>query len=638
MINCSSILPFANLFRQKHFNTLEFRRELTEMKEHTYYGATTRRVRSEDSADNASSSSSGYGRKQMKLTGVEYKPKRRNCLAPGVMTVAIGLLTLFILTLFVEEKKVITRYNAPNKNIQWLQLFGDDQMIYTLRRSGYDPLFYFNPSTASSYLKYKVLDGYVGIIEPYVPNELFIYGADATAYYEYQLCNVNNDADCSEGVTYLDTAKSTVNVMVGCTAYDVYNLVVIKRSTSTSEVVETSQGQVMCMNVRREMRELSYEDHQLTMDTMKVLWEVDDATGEAKFGDSYKSANYLLEFHFYNAAWQTGDHIHEGLGFVPQHMKLTNIFENSLRAVNPAVSLPYWDYTIETAANVSVWDSPVFQEDTFGSLAAPPDEYWGWTYAAASVDAGMIPNGRWAGATTGVNEKFPDLRSAYGNMRAPWSMNPSKYITRFTSADKILPTCGSHYQLLEYKTFAEFLHWSPYAPHGSTHGSIGGIFGCDALDGMLKAGYLKDVQGQRNLCKNWIFYLKELYRAGTWTPRKDCAMNGNDASLSTCGFQCNTKLKGEMKKMLYMILNSDYEVTPMPLKFEDMEAWTEFVCDGDGYKVFAGDHLESASAADPSFWPIHPTLDRLLQAKFMSGGWETPSTWPEDVFDKVGAV
>ena len=165
------------------------------------------------------------------------------------------------------------------------------------------------------------------------------------------------------------------------------------------------------------------------------------------------------------------------------------------------------------------------QADTFGSLSAPPDAFWGWTYQSANVDSGKIPDGRWAGATTGINEKFPDMRSAYGNMRAPWSMNPSKYITRFTSADKVLtsiplssiydyysiyiscsvnnnttihsphphhlllffsaqslPTCSSHYQLLEYKTFTEFLHWSPYAPHGSTHGSIGGIFGCDALD------------------------------------------------------------------------------------------------------------------------------------------------------------
>jgi hypothetical protein len=28
-----------------------------------------------------------------------------------------------------------------------------------------------------------------------------------------------------------------------------------------------------------------------------------------------------------------------------------------------------------------------------------------------------------------------------------------------------------------------------------------------------------------------------------------------------------------------------------------------------------------ASPADPSFWPIHPTLERLLQAKHMAGGF-----------------
>ena len=44
-------------------------------------------------------------------------------------------------------------------------------------------------------------------------------------------------------------------------------------------------------------------------------------------------------------------------------------------------------------------------------------------------------------------------------------------------------------------------------------------------------------------------------------------------------------MRGEMKKMLYMILNSDYVVTPTPLKFDDMDAWVDFVCIGDGYKV-----------------------------------------------------
>ena len=34
--------------------------------------------------------------------------------------------------------------------------------------------------------------------------------------------------------------------------------------------------------------------------------------GVAKYGDKYRSAHYLVKFHYFNAAWQEGDHIHEG--------------------------------------------------------------------------------------------------------------------------------------------------------------------------------------------------------------------------------------------------------------------------------------------------------------------------------------
>jgi hypothetical protein len=47
------------------------------------------------------------------------------------------------------------------------------------------------------------------------------------------------------------------------------------------------------------------------------------------------------------------------------------------------------------------------------------------------------------------------------------------------------------------------------------------------------------------------------------------------------------------------------------------EAWTDFICNGDASKIFSGDHLESASPADPSFWVIHPTLERLFLAKLI---------------------
>jgi hypothetical protein len=63
---------------------------------------------------------------------------------------------------------------------------------------------------------------------------------------------------------------------------------------------------------------------------------------------------------------------------------------------------------------------------------------------------------------------------------------------------------------------------------------------------------------------------------------------------------------------------------------EGWDAWTAFVCGGDGSKIYAGDHLESASPADPSFWPIHPTLERVFQAKLMAGGFVDSDTWPTD--------
>lgn len=47
-------------------------------------------------------------------------------------------------------------------------------------------------------------------------------------------------------------------------------------------------------------------------------------------------------------------------------------------------------------------------------------------------------------------------------------------------------------------------------------------------------------------------------------------------------------------------------------------------------RFWPGDHLEAASPAEASFWPIHPTIDRLLQYKervfpFMETVWDGES-------------
>ncbi len=43
---------------------------------------------------------------------------------------------------------------------------------------------------------------------------------------------------------------------------------------------------------------------------------------------------------------------------------------------------------------------------------------------------------------------------------------------------------------------------------------------------------------------------------------------------------------------------------PYSMDDDGHQMWIDFVCGGDAARVFGGDHAESASPTDPSFWPV----------------------------------
>jgi hypothetical protein len=142
-----------------------------------------------------------------------------------------------------------------------------------------------------------------------------------------------------------------------------------------------------------------------------------------------------------------------------QHLKMTNMFEASVQSVDPSVSLPYWDFTIDQAAGTLPYRSYVFTGDVFGSMPQPADMSWGFQSTDSIADA-QIPDGRWAGLKADMNELYPELKFAYGYMRAPWNMNPSPYVTRFTSDYQIgisLPSCTQHYDILQTDNLMDFM-------------------------------------------------------------------------------------------------------------------------------------------------------------------------------------
>lgn len=66
---------------------------------------------------------------------------------------------------------------------------------------------------------------------------------------------------------------------------------------------------------------------------------------------------------------------HDGLGFLTSHSLLTNTFEFSLQQVNPKLTVPYWDFTIESSTTGGAHPehlesqdlSPMFDSSWFGS-------------------------------------------------------------------------------------------------------------------------------------------------------------------------------------------------------------------------------------------------------------------------------
>jgi hypothetical protein len=175
--------------------------------------------------------------------------------------------------------------------------------------------------------------------------------------------------------------------------------------------------------------------------------------------------------------------------------------------------------------------------------------------------------------------------------------------------------------LEDYSDMMDFFFLMENAPHASVHGGLGGAYGCDMFLPLLDAGYVTDEKAVKSLCKTWIFTLKALYRENMITAPTDCTV-GSSVQDATCPFECVASTKDLLRDSISTGLVKGF--TP-PLDDDGIDAWEDFICGGDASRVFAGDHSESASPSDPSFWPIHPTLERLFHAKMIAGGFESTS-------------
>ena len=102
--------------------------------------------------------------------------------------------------------------------------------------------------------------------------------------------------------------------------------------------------------VKRELRSLTSADKESFLDAAAEIWNNRQDEGVAKYGSKFTSVDTLVAVHSLASNDIMCDGFHEGSGFLTHHLALTNTFEAALRSIDPSVTLPYWDFSIEGEA------------------------------------------------------------------------------------------------------------------------------------------------------------------------------------------------------------------------------------------------------------------------------------------------
>lgn len=430
---------------------------------------------------------------------------------------------------------------------------------------------------------------------------------------------------------------------------------------SNQAQTEHHEATVIVKYVKRELRSLSESDRKAFLKSAAKLWKYTTEEGREKYGDKFTSISTLVEEHALASNDIKCDQFHEGSGFFTHHFAMTQTFEAALRSIDPSVTVPYWDFTIEGQQITDLDQKPSYFLEITPFLS---DTWFG------SVDENdHIQDSHFAFAqmpkVTNTSIVTPN---SYGYVRSYWNNNNDPYVTRHLfdvcgvePENKRIPDCQAHYDIVNTETLSEFQILSPNDGHGTVHVHLGGMGGgciesyqnftdtwsylLDAdmtPDDIMSHGFSMDdwvwgtIAPRRNMLEKMVmgeyFHVyKSLWRshmcAKDGTPNLLVCPESCDDSVSPteCKCQVESLVNGTTtwENIYECILSGHSQVV-----FEKFFP-TEFIKD----MVFLlatmpsveGEMIESASPADIMFWVIHPTLERLLSAKRLGANFADQS-------------
>jgi len=444
----------------------------------------------------------------------------------------------------------------------------------------------------------------------------------------------------SVSFTATATGKHAVSLTVTAPAAD---------ATATTTTTTTTTGSVVSKYVRREVRSLSDEAREATLGAMHALYEYDDAAGQAKYGSRFKSIASFVSKHLVGSASRDCDAWHDGAAFYTHHAAFSLEFELAMQAVDPAVSLPYWDFTVDAheqayGDGASWTTSDVFKSDWFGAVGSSRDD--------RAIDTGkwaLTPVLKVSSLAAEAQAKYP-VTNPYGLLRSPWNTAASAYVTRggttVAGAEVFsgeVPSCKAYASCYASESMAVMNECLNGATHGAVHVQIGGLWAKSlAADSLVSPSMSYEL----------LLITKNLWRQGYVSCPMSCtddAQSGatcecslNEAALAAAGsaYEVLTTKTGVLH---WVDLISDaisfddatgkYAIAGVTDPADLDEAWEDLLRNTLASPGHVGEMYTSASPYDPTFWLLHGTADRLVHWRRLTSAAAVAADLPTGKLD-----
>ncbi len=329
-----------------------------------------------------------------------------------------------------------------------------------------------------------------------------------------------------------------------------------------------------------------------------------------------------------------------GPGIVTHHLAYTLEAEQSLQAIHPAVSIPYWDYTIDAyyyntttttgaGCGAGCWgdewtESALFRDDWFGPVANATTRY-------------VVASGRWSHMPVLTDAwGYSDIVSPYGYLRSPWNCNPNPFLSRsrevLGSRDVAqYPDCAEFYTAFNSSDIGALFSYFNGNLHGPMHILTGGLWGDDPKKERDLDLWFEDerhVTANKELLPNVLLMAKFLWRQGYLTCPTFCS---RDASAADCACSCPEDLRAGWDYEEFWHRTGLRNVTDRTFHFGDwnIPSLTKAVC----HVGHVGDSFSSAASQDPIFWVLHPLADRFIAYRRLlthEGLMTLDETWDYD--------